>query len=335
MAPRALLALFLVTSLAAGCVEPDADLVGAGGDSGSGDAPDSIPSGDAPAGDNAGTSSAHGVAERTETGITVEKQGTNSYVARKTVTLRNDFGGASAADVTLTTAVGGIDADDWSDGGYRVVVHLATNGQTEQEARARMAQMKVAHTDTLSSGRLTLKTAVTGPGGGGIDADLPPEPSYRLTMSADTGGVSTSGLGGSVLTLDADTGGIQAFGSFNTVTLTTDTGGIEVEGVINSLRATVGTGGFSGAIEASATGTYTIDVDTGGIDLTLAGGSQHGYDVTADADTGGVSLDLPGSTAVGTQSSSHKHERTDGFTSKGIQTTVSASTGTGGVDVEA
>lgn len=321
---RSLVACCLLVATLSGCIAEEGPVAG--------DAPAAIPSGAPPSGEQAGTTASHAQPTRVESAVTVTNNG-GSWVARKTVTLRNDFGGASAADVTLITDTGGVDASDWSQGGYDIVASLSGSGQTEAEARSNLGKMKVSHTDSLSNGRLTLRTEITGPGGGGLKARLPTQPSYRLTLEADTGGVSTEGLGGSVLTMTTDTGGVDATGAFNTATLRTDTGGIDVEGTYNTLRATADTGGIDARVKASASGTYTFEVDTGGIDVVLTGGSNHGYDVEASTNTGGIDLDIDDASDVGTQSRTHKHVKSDGYDGKAIRLKITAETGTGGVDV--
>lgn len=324
MRARPAIALLLV-ALLSGCVAEDGTPIG--------DAPGDIPAGEAPAGTNAGSAASHGSPQRTESDVTVTSNGGN-HQARKTVTITNDFGGATAADVSLSTHVGGVSAADWGEGGYKVVATLSASGDTEQEARSRLAQMKVTHSESLSNGRLVLRTDIpSGPGGGGISVHLPPEPSYRLTMGAGTGGLAVEGLGGSVLTMDTGTGGIVAAGAFNTATLSADTGGIELEGTYNTLRVLTDVGGVSGTVTASASGTHTYDVGTGGIDVRLTGGADHGYDVEASVGTGSVDIDLDDGTDVGTQSRTHKHVRTAGYDAKAVRVKLTAEAGIGGIDI--
>lgn len=326
-----LLALFATATLS-GCLDDDS--------SGGGAALDSIPSGSAPTGEGAGTPASHGNHDRSESAVTVSRNSNGDYIAKKTVTLTNDFGGAANADVELTTRTGGVQFKAGEGGGYEIVASLEARAATEQLARQNLALLKVVHSDRLGAGRLSLDTEVQFPNNvnnlvGGLVAKLPASPSYRLTGLTNTGGAQASGLGGSLVSLSTDTGGVDVAGAFNTATLQADTGGIRINGVYNVVKATTDTGGINARIESSQTGSITLDSDTGGIDLRLLGPAGVGYDVQAEADTGGVSIAIGPTTDVGTQSRDHKHVRSAGFDEASIQVTVVATTSTGGVSVSA
>jgi hypothetical protein len=324
----ALLCLLLLTALLAGCADTNS----------LGSAPDSIPTGSAPTGKGAGTASSHAGFDRAESAVTVTHTG-NQYQAVKTVTLSNDFGGASKADVRLGTDTGAISFADWSQGGYQVAARLSGSGTTEQAARDNLARLKVTHTDSLASGKLSLATQVVTPTGGcncggSLTASLPAQPSYSLTGSTDTGAVSVSGLGGSVLSLTCDTGSIDAEGSFSVANLKTDTGAVQADGVFNDLTATADTGGVRGHLRNTASGTYRFSTDTGSVDVTVTQGGGRAFDATADTQTGVVSVDLSGTHAVGTQSRTHAHVQSDGFDSAALKLTITLSTDTGGVSLQ-
>lgn len=330
MARAALMLTLLALSLTAGCLD-DTDSLGGSGSL------DGIPPGQAPTGEGAGSPAEHGNHERTESDVTISRQGSD-YLAKKTITLSNDFGGAPNADVKLTTRAGGVTAEAWDDGGYEVVATLQGRGATEQEARANLAQLKVVHSDRLGAGRLTLDTQVQFPAeanrhSGSLVAHLPASPAYRITGTTNAGGVDVSGLGGPSVTLDSDAGGVSVAGAFNTATLTTAAGGVELNGVFNVVKASASAGGVSGRISPSASGTLDLESSAGGIDLMLGSDDGQAYDVEADVSAGSIRIALGDTDAIGTQSNNHKHVRSAGFEDAPIQVTVTVQTAAGGIDV--
>lgn len=331
-ARSALLAAFLVASLGAGCLDDNDSL----GGSSLGD----IPEGRAPTGEGAGTPADHGNHQRAESDVTITRQG-DQYVATRTITLTNDFGGAANAVLKLTTKVGGVTAKAWDSGGYEIKATLQGRGDTEQEARTRLSTLNVIHSDRLGAGTLTLDAQVKFPTttqglSGSLVARVPESPAYRITGTTNTGGASVAGLGGPSVTLEADTGGVEVSGAFNTANLNTDTGGVALDGVFNVVQATTSTGGVSARITPSANeATIDLEADTGGVDLALGMGDGQGYDIDAAVDTGGISISVGATDPVGAQTSRHKHVRTSGYEDASIKVTVMLKTDTGGVDVTA
>ena len=332
MVQRAAFPVLLLTALLSGCVAEADDGIGHA----DGSAPAGIPAGEPAEGDGAGTAATHGQADRTDSDVTVTREG-SQYVARKTVTLTNDFGGASHATMTLKTVNGGVEANAWDDGGYRTVARLSARATSEQEARDNLARLKVTHTDQLSNGRLTLSTVIAFPAnvnnlGGSLESDVPREPSYILNLATTNGGIGVGGLGGSSVAADTTNGGIDLQSSFNSVTLTTSNGGVVLDGTFN--RGTVDTtnGGISGDIRSTASGSWDLETTNGGIDVDFDA-TGAGYDAEGSCTNGGIDLSFPGAEAVGTQSRTEKLVRTGGFSSKAIQVTIDASTTNGDVEL--
>lgn len=301
--------------------------------------PSGIPSGAVPQGDNAGTPSSHGEPAREESAVTVTRDG-SQYVARKTVTLSNDFGGASAADVTLKTVNGGASAKSWSQGGYESLVSLTGRAPTEQQARDALAKMSVVHSDKLGSGRLTLSTEVKFPstfgqqvsGQASIVLSTPPQPSYVLILKTVNGAVSSAGLGGSSISAQTTNGAVDVAGAFNSVTAGADNGGIDLAGKANSVKASTSNGRIEASLEPTASGSYRFTTVNGGIDVELRGSGA--FDVEAGCVNGGVSIDLAGGEAVGSQSGKHKHVRSTGYDAAAVKVTVDADTVNGSIDIE-
>ena len=280
--------------------------------------------------DEASPGSAHGSPSRAESAVTVSRDGTK-FVARKTVTLSNGFGGATQATVGLKTVNGDVDAADWTQSGYRTVASLSARADTEQQARDNLARLDVVHTDKLASGRLTLSTLIQFPPNvqglaGDLAASLPAKPSYILSLESTNGDLDVDGLGGSSVSARTTNGGIGLAASFNSVVADTTNGGVGLDGTFN--RGDVGTtnGDVTGTVRTTASGSWDVETTNGDIDLDFEGGPDHGFDVSGSCTNGSVDLDVAGSEAVGTQSRTSKHVRSSGFSGKAVQVTVDLST---------
>ncbi len=336
MLARLATALLLI-ALLSGCVEDGLDPVS--GDAG--DAPSNIPSGEPAAGDDAGTAATHGQPQRTESDVTVTREGGDGkYVARKTVTLRNDFGGASSSSLSLKTVNGGVTVGAWDDGGYRTIASLSARADTEEAARANLARLSVAHSDKLAAGKLTLSTTIQFPAnvqglGGSLQSDVPEEPAYFLSMQTTNGGLLAGGIGGPSASAKTTNGGIELAASFNSVVADTSNGGVRLVGTFNRGDVSTSNGGVSGSIRSTASGSWDVSTTNGLIALSFDGGSDHGYDASGSCTNGSVDLDVEGGEAVGTQSRTSKHVRTSGFASKAVQVTLDLSTTNGDVELSA
>ncbi|HUR25707.1 MAG TPA: hypothetical protein VM327_06825 [Candidatus Thermoplasmatota archaeon] len=326
---RILLSGLLVAVLASGCFgDAGANLGG-------------IPAGAAAEGPNAGTSSAHADPERTDGAVTVDLE-SGQFVARQTVTITNDFGGASKAAVALSTGAGGVSTRAWSEGGYKVVVVLQARALTESMARDGLEDLRVVHSDRLGSGMLTLATSVQFPSGGSdgvsrsgtITSNLPEEPAYSIELDAGSGGATSAGLGGPSIQADTGSGGISLEGAFGRMTADAGSGGVELAGIANMVVASTGSGGISARLKAGASGTWGFGTGSGGVDLTIVRDGAAAYDVEATAGSGGVDVGLTDGDEVGSQSRNHQHVRSEGYSDAPIQVAVEITTGSGGVDVD-
>lgn len=323
MVARGLTALLLV-ALLSGCVAVDAG-------------PDHSPvtGGEAPTGANAGSPSTHRDPDRSESGITAVFNG-DQYVASKTITITNDFGGASGAVVEFTTRAGGIAVSDGSGGGYRIVVLLQSRAGTEEAARAGIARLSVTHDDDLGS-NLALDTEVHFPDNsnglsGGITAFLPSSPAYRLDLDTSSGGIAVDDLMGPSIDAETSSGGIAIDGSFTTITARASSGGIAIDAKARDVDALTGSGGVAARLAPMGSGTWTLEAGSGGVAAELVRG-LHGFDVEADASSGSVEVAMRGTEDVGSQSSRHAHVRTAGYEDASVKVVVTAKTGSGGVAV--
>lgn len=339
---RLAIALLLLGSLfVSGCTTD-----GLSGGDGSSDSAnlEGIPEGQAPTGVAAGTASDHGQASRTETPVTVERAG-SQWVAKQTVTYENDFGGASAATVKLSTDAGGVAARGWSSGGYKTVILLQARADSEADARAWLDRITVTHSDRLSGGRLSLATDVDLPDGdkpdrlsmsGGVTASLPKSPSYALEMDAAAGGASTQGLNGPSVDADVAAGGISVDGAFGRMVVAAAAGGVELLGTANDVTASADAGGIGARLRAGGSGGWAFDVDAGGLTLAIDRTAGDAFDVEGTVTAGGLSVDLSDGETLssgGGYTGGSKHVRSRGFDTAAVQVTIDASVTAGGLDV--
>jgi hypothetical protein len=310
MRVRALAVVALLASLLSGCLADDPSL-------------DGIPEGRPASGVNAGTPSTHGTPERVESAVSVQSPGLlggNQYVASKTITITNDFGGARQATVSLSTGAGGVTTSAWGEGGYKLVALLQARASTEAEARRQLEAMALVHTDRLSGSTLELASSVRTPSNppqgvshsGTLTQSLPREPAYRISLDAGSGGATSQGLGGPSITADTGSGGIRIDGSFARLVADAGSGGIDLQGTANQVE---------------------VDTGSGGIDLTIVRGAGDAFDVEASAGSGNVDIRLSDGQAVGTQRSNHGHVRSNGYANAAVQVGVQASAGSGSITI--
>lgn len=330
MVLRALLFLgLLATTAFAGCLAGD-----------SGASLGAVPDGAPAEGPNAGTAEDHGRPQRTEGAVTVQRENGRS-VARQTITLTNDFGGASQASVSLDTGAGGVTTRAWSEGGYRTVVLLEARAATDAEARSWLERLAVTHSDRLSGGSLALETAVDFPDGphngvnlaGTITATLPEEPSYAIELDAGSGGAVSTGLNGRSISADTGSGGVSIEGAFGRIEVDTGSGGIDLDATANSVVASAGSGGISARLRAGDGGLWAFDAGSGGVDVDIVRGSGDAFEVEADVGSGDLQVSLSDGEAVGRQTDDHAHARSAGFDEAEIQVRIVADTGSGGISI--
>lgn len=317
------LALLLVVSLS-GCVVSD-------------DGADQSPvtGGSPPSGSNAGSPSTHRDPTRTEGGVAVTRQG-DQYVATKTVTFSNDFGGASGAVVEFTTKAGGIEVESGSGGGYRIAVTLQSRAASDAAARSGLERLSITHSDKLGS-NLALATTVHFPSSsnglsGRISGAFPTAPAYRLDLDTSSGGIAVDDLRGPLVDAQTSSGGIAIEGTYDVIKARASSGGIAIEAKAGDVDAVTGSGGVAASLEPMRTGTWHLEAGSGGVAVTLERGNA-GYDVEASADSGSVQVSMRNTENVGTQSAKHVHVRTTNFASASTKLTVTAETGSGGVAV--
>lgn len=285
-----------------------------------------------------------------------------TWYAEKTITLTGGVGSASTLDVEFATGNGHLDATPRADSTYRVVVELAGHGETEDEARQKLDEIRVNHSDDVAGGTMTLRTRATTPDNNWnnqtahIEGEIPTQLALgSLSMDTGNGAIDATDLSGGTASLDTGNGGVDLNGltfddaeassgngqirvdggAFGALGIDTGNGQVDVEGAqAGDLSASTG----NGQIDISATptgGSWSADTGNGAIDITVPDTARYGYDAQGDtsAYTGTVTIDLADTEPVGEQEAHSKHERTTDYDSRDVTTQIGASTGNGDVDI--
>lgn len=259
-------------------------------------------------------------AEIDESATSVSTGSDGKWHAKKTVTITNDFGGASSCGLSLATCNGGIDISSGSASGYTMTASLEGIGGTREEAVRNLNEMDWDHSDSLSAGKLSLDLSITSADWQDkcaiITASVPKSAEYSIESITTNGGIECTGLHGTSFIAETTNGGVACSGNFDNLDIGTTNSGISVQAA------------------SAASGTYNLETTNGGITLSLKNTDDYGYDLSADTTNGKVSMDLPGTEPVGEQSDESKHVRTEGYESKKIKVTVAAETTNSNIGVE-
>jgi hypothetical protein len=336
----------------------------AGSFGGLGDGQADIPQVDAPGshGLPAGSASGHGAPQVSKGQVAVKLDG-NRWRATQVVDVRNGFGGADRAALSLASFNGAIEVTGTGADGYRGTVTLSGSGPTEQAAREALATLELRTPDSLGGDTLVFGLHVIGTGtlpaqsgrGGSITLETPRGPHYNLGADTSNGAIRVTGLtgervvgdtsnGDATLTdvvaksvvVDTSNGGIKARGlSVEEAAFDTSNGPIDVDATADTVTFDTSNGPIEATLRPAATGHYTLDSSNGQVTLKLPGDGGHGYDATASTSNGKATVTLPGGEPVGDQDPNEAHARTAGFSGKSIRTTIVADSSNSDVRVTA
>ncbi|MEA3135862.1 MAG: hypothetical protein QOC71_143 [Thermoplasmata archaeon] len=259
--------------------------------------------GDPEAGVPAGEPGSHGSPQRddgaVETGMDLQ-QIPGSW-ARRTITISNDFGGASLGTVFAGADAGSITVVPGEGDGYSIEATLEGRGLTEQEASDALDRVELTHDDVMEADGLHLTTVVREkpaqqmiPGvqiGTGnwvevtMTVTLPAGPAYDLTADASFGAIDVSGLRGPSFLLTVSSGSIMADElNAGLLSIETSSGDADLSTIqADVLEANLSSGTLTG--EEMRVGKATIDVSSGSIEL-------EGVFDTLEADAGSGTIDI-------------------------------------------
>jgi hypothetical protein len=260
--------------------------------------------GDPDQGTPAGEAGSHGSPERddgeVESGMSSGLQLAGAY-ARRTVTIANDFGGASLGTVFIGAEAGSITILPGEGDGYAIEAAIEATGLTEQEARDTLDRIDVTHDDVMEADGLHLTTVVRErpaqqmlPGlqvslGSWVRVDLtvtlPSGPAYDLTADTSFGDLTVGSLRGPSFLLATSSGSIDAEElNAGLLTVSTSSGDAEFTTIqAEQLEASLSSGSLTGS--EMRVRTAVIDVSSGSIDL-------EGIFDTLEADSSSGSIEV-------------------------------------------
>lgn len=334
---RLLLALTLGALLASGCLS---DVVTGPQESDPQDAA-------APRGENAGSPGTHASPSRTDGPVDVKPEG-NQYVARRTVTVVNDFGGADRSHVVLSTFNGAISLQPAQDGGYTFTAELYGRGNSEQEARHALDLLELQNTDDLRGSTLELSFALTANtpaalplpvvmasgvnNGATYVLHVPPEPAHDIEAGTTNGAIASVGLHGPHFKAGTSNGAIAANGGYDRVEASTTNGGISLSGgVFNDVDAKTSNGAIAASLEPSRSATARLQTSNGAIVVSVPRDDDVAFDITADTTNGRVVIDVEGHDSV---DDDHGEYRSQDWSSAAIRLTLDLDTTNGSIIVE-
>jgi len=252
---------------------------------------------------------------REESEITVERQG-DKWVAKKTVTLRNGVG-VPLVESVLATYNGHVSANAQDEAGYRITASLWGRGDTEDQARAALAGVRVEHAEDVRGGALSLATRASGPNESGahLESALPRGAEHRLDLATQNGHVEIASLACEHAKARTQNGHVTVAGATcGDLDLATQNGHVEIAYTPKA----------SSRISAAST--------NGHISAVLPERETIGWDLTASNVNGGVSIALRDGTLV--EDGKHKKRFvTNGFDGRGTKVVATLSTQNGDVDV--
>ena len=265
-----------------------------------------------PAAANVPADEPHGTPDRTDGTVETRRESNGRWIATQLVTIRNGYGDATQASLEADTFNGAIRTLGFDGGGYLLEASLYAHGATETEARERLAELELQHSDEKTGPQLTLTTelvvpdptcsiewicpsvATQGDRGATLLYALPQRASHGLGLDTSNGAILVQDLQGSTLQADTSNGAISMDGAWDSVDL------------------------------SSSNGRITAKVATG---------KDTGYDIEASTSNGQITLDVDDTQSVGEQTNNQKHVRTNGYDDRDHRIGLSIDTSNSSVTV--
>jgi len=298
-----------------------------------------------------GSGGSHGQPQRddgqVETGMT-PTQVPGAY-ARQTVTITNDFGGASDGIVVVDASAGAIQVQSADRDGYLVEATLEVRAATEVDARAMLERSHFLHTDDLAGTVLTLTDKVeVDRAADGLPTDpwvrvglpqptlvvtlvitVPVGPAIDLTASAASGGLSVSDVHGPSLDLSTASGSISGTNlAMDDATVSTASGSVDLD---NLVGGTLDASTSSGSITATKLVVPDVEASTSSGSIDLAGAID---DLDASSSSGSIQVDAQPAASGTYDLSSASGSIEVKLPSDGHAYHVEAGTSSGSIDVD-
>lgn len=262
--------------------------------------------------------------------------------ASQQVTVVGDHGGADRADWTLRSVNGHATAAAGSGSDYTVVAQLEARADTETQARQRLQELRVRHdADIGATATVSVVVEDTGPDpkwrkkSADLQADLPDTHYTSLDVRTTNGRVAADGFDGQTLRLASTNGEVRAESiAFQEVDASTTNSPVTVTGTVDDLEAGTTNGGVTIDARAAASGSWSGSATNGDVRVTVPESGSRGYDVEGSTTNGEVTFDFSETEPMGQQSRTQKHERTQGYADRGIQTAIDLSSTNGSVTAQ-
>ena len=271
-------------------------------------------------GGGAGQSGTPRAFTRTDSAVTALPNGSGGYTASRVVTISNDDANASRAEVILIVPNGSLNSSAGS-GGYQIQVALSADGDTEQEARDKLASMSVEHRDAVGGDALYLYNEVKlAPIANGdnriatVTASLPTSLTYQLYQRVENlGPVGSSGLGGTSAHIEGINANANLSGTWDTAAVYSTNLGVTVSGDIASLQAASDNGTVQASLPGLRETFATLDASNGNVDATVGRTLGTVFDLEAETVNGTATVIVAGTQPVGTQTTNHAHFRSANY----------------------
>lgn len=220
---------------------------------------------------------------------------------------------AAGDDVEASTAAGAVTVNDRGSGQAKASANLWARGDTEKGARDRLATLR------FELGGPGVQAHVVSPGpwtdkGGSITIQLPTKDVDQLTVDVSAGAIAVSGIHAGSMSLETSAGAVTVTGKVNELDVSSSSGAIDLN------------------IDAMASGTWTASTSAGAIVLEVTESSQRGYDMQASTTAGSIQFDFDDTEVVSSNpgyAGGSRHERTNGYSGRAIQTEIDLTTSAG------
>jgi hypothetical protein len=302
---------------------------------------------DVPRGANAGTSGAHSSPKREESAVDVRPEG-SQYVATRTITIDNDFGGAEHSHVVLASFNGAISLQPSQDGGYHLSAELFGRGQTSDDARQALDLLELQNSDDLRGGVLELSFALTTNtparlplpivlangvnNGASYTLWLPPEPAHDLEAGTSNAAIAAVGLHGPHYKAGTSNGAIAANGAFDDVEALTSNAAISLGGgTFNDVTAETTNGAIATTLDPSRSAHVSLKTINAAIAVSVARDDEVAFDIEADTTNGRVVIDVEDHDSV---DDDHGDYRSPDWSSADVQLTLDLETTNASILVE-
>ncbi len=271
---------------------------------------------------------------------------TGHYVARRTVTIRNDFGGAERSDILLTTFNGAIAAMPSTDCDYHLVAELYGRGATPEDARQALDLLTLTATDKLDKGALGLSFVLTSDpseavplplglsqgltSGAILQLWLPFASAHDLETETSNAVIGVEGLHGPRLKATSSNAVLSVEGAFARLDLDTSNAALFLDGTFHDIVASTSNAVIEAELRPTQSGSVQLSTSSAAIRVGLPRDTS-AFDITAEALNGNVRFDLEG------------HESSDGgqgtfqssdWTSADVQVTMDLDTSNAQILVE-